>query len=204
MKRADAMRAAVGAMGAVLIVSAGAAMASAEENHGEGEVDVTVDIPVIDEPGVLAMSVAGGAAVLSENGSDPLVRQFTGTLPSVTVTDTRTSEEIPEGAVWYVLGTASDFVGDAGQPAIPAANLGWRPDLIDDDGSGEAFPGEPVESSVDGGRGLADAELLFSTVDSSSVAAEGSWTASAELVLRTEASVAPGGYASTITLSLFE
>jgi hypothetical protein len=77
MKRADAMRAAVGAMGAVLIVSAGAAMASAEENHGEGEVDVTVDIPVIDEPGVLAMSVAGGAAVLSENGSDPLVRQFT-------------------------------------------------------------------------------------------------------------------------------
>lgn len=195
---------ATGTLVAAALICSGAAMATADDQHGDGDVDVTVDITPIDVPGVLAMTVSAPSSTLTENGSDALERRFTGTLPQVTVTDTRTPEEIPDGAAWYVLGTASDFVGATGQPSIAAANLGWKPRLLGAAGSGEAFAGEPVAPAGDGGRGLADAELLASTISSADVAAEGSWTATADLTLTTGADVAPGAYASTLTLSLFE
>ena len=76
------------------------------------------------------MTVASSATTLTENGSSATIRQFTGTLPTVTVTDTRVfPERIDQSAFWYVLGTSSDFAGDAAQPNIPAANLGWAPAL---------------------------------------------------------------------------
>jgi len=65
--------------------------ASADPGDGAG-VQVTVDIQKKREPGVLALSVAGGSVALAEDGSTLLVRQFVGTLPKVTVTDTRTAE----------------------------------------------------------------------------------------------------------------
>jgi hypothetical protein len=37
-----------------------------------------------------------------KNLSTPTVRQFTGSLPTVTVTDTRLPDQIPAGAGWYV------------------------------------------------------------------------------------------------------
>ena len=200
----NSLSVATGLLVAAALICSGAAAATADDEHGNGDVDVTVDIAPIDVPGVLAMSVSASSTVLTENGSGALERRFTGTLPQVTVTDTRTPDEIPAGAAWYVLGTASDFVGAAGQPAIAAANLGWAPRLLDAEGSGEAFAGESVAPARDGGRGLADAELLASTISSADVAAEGSWTASADLILTTGANVAPGVYASTLTLSLFE
>jgi hypothetical protein len=191
---------------AMLAIVGGAALAQADEID-DNEVEVTVQIAEIGQPGVLALSVAGTATTLTENGSDGLVRQFTGTLPTVTVTDTRTPDEIPDGAYWYVLGTASDFTGTAGQPDIGAEYLGWTPRLIDGGESGLVAEGDPVGSAVDGGPddvGLVDQELLAITVDSHSVATEGSWTVTADLALRTPATVAPGSYASTVTLSLFE
>ncbi|MEZ3159959.1 hypothetical protein AB1K54_05350 [Microbacterium sp. BWT-B31] len=189
---------------AALATSGSAIAAAAEPPDDDGKVEVTVEIAQIDQPGVLAMTVAGGSVALAENGSDPLRRRFTGALPSVTVTDTRSLDEIRPGASWYVLGTASDFIGATGQAPIPAANLGWTPKLVDYSGSGEAFAGEPVRGALDGGSGLTTSELLASTLDSASVNAEGSWTASADLALSTAPDVAPGVYASTITLSLFE
>lgn len=190
---------------AMLVTVAGAAVA--EQQHGGSDVDVTVAIAEIDEPGVLALSVDGTSAVLTEDGSDATVRQFTGTLPTVTVTDTRSPDEIPAGAGWYVLGTATDFVGDAGQPAIGADHLGWTPRLLDGGEQGLVAEGDPVATVLDGGPdgvGLQDQELLALAADSQAIATEGRWTATADLALRTEASVAPGAYASTVTLSLFE
>lgn len=197
---------ATGLLAVAALTAAGAGIASADEQHGDGEVEVTVEIPQIDEPGVLALTVAADSTALVENGTDALQRRFTGALPNVTVTDTRTADEIPEGAAWYVLGTASDFAGDADQPAIPAANLGWAPKLVDvdEDASGLVFEGAPVDNALEGGPGLATAELLTSSFDSAATNPEGSWTASADLTLSTALSVAPGSYASTITLSLFE
>ncbi|WP_157007492.1 hypothetical protein [Agromyces laixinhei] len=200
--------AAVSAGMIVLTGVAGAGIATADENHGDGVVDVTVEIPQIDEPGVLALTVAGESMSLAENGSDDLVRQFTGTLPTVTVTDTRTADEIPEGAYWYVIGSATDFAGAAGEPAIGAEHLGWAPRLLDAD-PGSVAAGDEVHSVVDSSQfpdnvGLVDEELFAMAFDSQDIVHEGQWTATADLKLRTPATVAPGSYASTLTLSLFE
>ncbi|MGC5033695.1 hypothetical protein [Micromonospora sp. DT229] len=185
-----------------------AAPASAEPIDST-DVRVTVDIEEVKEPGVLAMSIAGDSVALSENGSTLLIRQFTGTLPTVTVTDTRTPDEVPEGAAWAVLGNATDFVGNSGQAPISAGHLGWKPDLIDGGDTGLVSAGEEVVTVVDeptqpgNNVGLVDQELLVSTFDSGAVAG-GEYTVDADLFLRTPADVAAGSYTSTLTLSLFE
>jgi hypothetical protein len=182
--------------------------ASAEPGDSE-DVRVTVDIEEIRQPGVLAMTIAGDSVALSEDGSTLLIRQFVGTLPTVTVTDTRTAEEVPAGAAWAVLGSASDFVGDAGQAPISAGHLGWRPNLIDGGETGQVAAGEEVVTVLDeptqpgNNVGLQDQELLFSTFDSATVAGD-AYTVNANLFLRTPADVAAGTYTSTVTLSLFE
>ncbi|MFC0527480.1 hypothetical protein [Phytohabitans kaempferiae] len=198
---------AAGAAGAML---AGSMAAPAAAEPGDSaDVRVTVDIEEIREPGVLAMSIAGNAVALSEDGSTLLIRQFTGTLPTVTVTDTRTAEEIPEGAAWAVLGSATDFVGSAGQAPISAGHFGWKPRLIDGGETGLVTEGEEVVTVLDeptqpgNNVGLVDQELLVSTFDSEAVAND-AYSVDADLYLRTPADVAAGEYTSTLTLSLFE
>ncbi|WP_018638319.1 hypothetical protein [Parafrankia elaeagni] len=190
----------------VFMLTSVAGVAIAQVSHGESGVSVNVEIPEIEEPGVLALSVAGTTSALTENGSDALVRQFTGTLPSVTVTDTRSADDIPDGAFWYVLGTSTDFTGDDGQEAISAGHLGWAPRLIDGGESGLVAEGDEVGTVLDAeaGPGLVDQELLALAADSAAVAEEGQWTANADLFLRTPTTVAAGNYAATLTLSLFE
>ncbi|MET7392881.1 hypothetical protein ABZS66_05215 [Dactylosporangium sp. NPDC005572] len=182
--------------------------AMAEDGDG-ADVQVTVDIEEIREPGVLALSIAGNSVALSEDGSTLLVRQFVGTLPTVTVTDTRTADEVPAGAAWAVLGSATNFVGTAGQAPISADHLGWKPHLIDGGGTGLVTEGEEVVTVLDeptqpgNNVGLTDQELLVSTYDSEAVAGD-SYSVNADLYLRTPAEVAAGQYTSTLTLSLFE
>jgi len=201
----------VAAGAAVAMVVAAMALpspASAEPGDSE-DVRVTVDIQEIRQPGVLAMTIAGNSVVLSEDGSTLLIRQFVGTLPTVTVTDTRRPDEVPAGAAWAVLGSATDFAGTAGQPAIGAGHLGWRPNLIDGGDTGQVAEGEEVVTVLDpptqpgNNVGLVDQELLVSTYDSGAVTGD-SYTVNANLFLRTPADVAPGSYTSTVTLSLFE
>ncbi|MEV6302177.1 hypothetical protein AB0M02_22365 [Actinoplanes sp. NPDC051861] len=191
------------------VLAATALPAAAIADPGEAEVEVTVDITEIKEPGVLALTVAGTSVALQENGSDLLVRQFTGTLPTVTVTDTRTLEEIPAGSGWAVLGSSSDFTGTAGQAPISAGHLGWKPRLIDGGDTGLVSEGEEVVTVLDdetqpgNNVGLVDQELLVSTYDSAEVTG-GAYTVNAGLNLRTPADVAAGSYRATLTLSLFE
>ncbi|MEX5637556.1 hypothetical protein [Parafrankia sp. FMc2] len=189
--------------GAFMLASV-AGVAIAQVSHGESGVSVNVEIPEIEEPGVLALSVAGTTTALTEDGSDALVRQFTGTLPSVTVTDTRSADDIPDGAFWYVLGTSTDFTGEDGQEAISAGHLGWAPRLIDGGESGLVAEGDEVGTVLDAGPGLVDQELLALAADSAAVVEEGQWTANADLFLRTPTTVAAGDYTATLTLSLFE
>jgi hypothetical protein len=145
---------------AILTCIGGASVASAlDEPYGGDDVDVSVQITELDEPGVLAMTVAADTTALAENGSTATERRFTGTLPTVTVTDTRGADDP---------GSVSE--GDAVTP----------------------------------GEGFADAEMLAMAFDSATIAPEGSWSANAGLTLKTPATVAPGSYAATLTLSLFE
>ena len=198
----SALRFGAAAVGvAILTCVGGASVASAVEDlQGGDDVDVSVEITELDEPGVLAMTVASDTTALLENGSTATQRRFTGTLPTVTVTDTREADEIPEGAFWYVLGSITDFTGDASQPDIVSAeSFGWDPQLVAGD------PGSVSEGDeVTPGEGFDDAEMFAMAFDSSVIAPEGSWSANAGLTLKTSASVAPGSYAATLTLSLFE
>lgn len=194
-------------VGALVLVGVASA-AVAEEPRGDENVGVDVSIAEISEPGVLAMSVGGTSVTLVEDGSAATVRQFIGSLPTVTVTDTRTPDEIDPGAGWYVLGTSTDFTGVDGQSAIGAGHLGWAPTLIDGGDSGLVAEGDAVDTVLDVGSpdavGLVDQELLALALDSQTVAEEGQWTATADLFLRTEPDVEPGDYTATLTLSLFE
>lgn len=188
-------------------LAGGAALAAPGEN-GEVSADgvlLTVDI---EDEGALSMSVdTSTPVVLAENGSDDEVRQFTGTLPTVTVTDTRA--ESPAGAYWSVIGNTGDFVDvDDATSTISGTYLGWAPALVEVPvGDDLVSEGEAVESEADGGTGVVGGyDLLVSAFDSEGAREYGSeWKANAALSLRVPvAEAAPGSYESTLTLSLFE
>lgn len=189
--------------GFLLLGVAGTAMAAELDSN---DVDVNVEITELPGGGALSMTVAGDSTELTEEGSTSVIRQFTGTLPTVTVTDTRDPEDIPAEAGWYVVGSASDFTNAAGD-VIPAGSLGWQPNVIDGGDTGLVAEGDRVETIVDEGEdavGLVDQELLALTNQSAEVAPTGPFTANADLFLRTAPTVEAGDYSSTLTLSLFE
>jgi len=196
--------------GAVLLVGvAGAAIADeAPDDLGSSDVDVNVEISEYPEPGLLAMTVAGDSTSLTETGSDPTVREFTGQLPTVTVTDTRVfPDRIGADAFWYVLGSASDFEGNADQPDLPAGHLGWAPALAAGTDPGEVAAGDQVDTVMDTGPdavGLVDQELLAIASGSQEINPTGTWSVNAGLFLKTPITVDPGAYTATLTLSLFE
>ncbi|WP_230672666.1 hypothetical protein [Rathayibacter sp. Leaf248] len=198
-------RTAIAAAGCLLLTTVAGQAVAAELD--DDVVDVNVTITPLTGTGALSMSVAGTSAELTETGSTAELRRFTGTLPSVTVTDTRPTDEIPEDAGWYVLGTASDFVGSAGQSPISAGQLGWSPRLIDGGDSGVVSAGSDVGTVFDDGPndvGLVDQEFLAVTEESAAVSAEGSWTSTADLTLETLPTSEAGDYSSTLTLTLME
>jgi hypothetical protein len=200
-RRAFGYRASIALVGAATLSVVGASgIALAVDPYGDEDVAVSVEIAELEGPGVLAMTVGGTSSTLTESGSTATERRFTGTLPTVTVTDTRTADEIPDGAYWYVLGSITDFTGQAGQPAIDSAeSFGWTPRLVAGD-PGSVAAGDEVEP----GEGFDDTEILAMAYDSEVIAPEGSWSANADLELATAATVAPGQYSATLTLSLFE
>jgi hypothetical protein len=203
MKKFSAARSGAVAFGVLLFAAAGTAVATADEID-TNDVNITVEVTDQYPSGILALSVSADETTLTEQDSgDPLVREFTGALPTVTVTDTRT--EVPDGP-WYVLGTASDFV--SGANLITADHLGWSPTLAGDYGP-SVQPGGDIETVVDDpdseGLGYEDGELLYANFDQSATYDQGAWSATAGLQLKVDAaSVAPGSYTSVLTLSLFE
>ncbi|WP_432872052.1 hypothetical protein [Microbispora rosea] len=191
-----------------LALAGAATPALADDDPATGGVDVSVNIQPTTTPGQLSMTVADNNGVsLEENGSDAAARQFTGTLPTVTVTDTRTPEEIPQGEYWAVVGQASQFAAaDDPSKTIGPEYLGWKPHLISDSSTGAVAAGEPVSSAISDGTGaptvgLKGQELLVSSANSADEI--GTSQVNADLALRTPTDVAAGEYHSTITLSLF-
>jgi hypothetical protein len=156
--------------------------------HDLDGVDVDVDITPPAQPGSLSLSVAADAVDLVEAGSTAVQRRFTGGLPQVTVTDSRSGSP----TAWYVLASASALT--SASASIGADHLGWTPRVLTGTG---AAAGGPVASALEGGTGLRDALLL------GAAGGAGTWSADAELRLLAEPDVEPGSYHSTITLSLF-
>ncbi|MBD8217256.1 hypothetical protein IFU40_01260 [Microbacterium sp. CFBP 13617] len=196
-------------LAATLMTTGGAAIAAvAADPVDDGQVGIDVEITPQEGPGDLVLTVTPGRATLTEQGSTGDVRQFTGVLPQVTVTDTRDAEQTADGAQWSVLGSASEFTtADGG--VIDAKYLGWSPRLVSGDEDAISVGGD-VDGALQGdvgseqSRGLKDQELLYLS-DADALPEGGvSSTATADLTLRVPATVAAGQYSSTITLSLFE
>lgn len=204
MKKSVVLRGSAIAFGAALLVSAGSAALAEGTGAGDSQgVDISVEIAPVEGPGALAMTVAAASTSLEENGSTELERVFTGSLPTVTVTDTRTPEDVPADSFWYVVGTASDFHDSVGGETIAANHLGWSPKLVAGEGEGEPF----VEVGGDvapSDPGLVDQELLYLAESGEANAGGGVFSATADLDLVVPADVPAGTYTSTITLSLFE
>ncbi len=186
---------------------AGPALADDDPGNGSG-IDVSVKIEPTTTPGQVSMTVADNTGVsLQENGSDAAARQFVGTLPTVTVSDTRKPEDIPAGDFWAVVGQSSQFTAtDNPSATIGPEYLGWKPRLLSDSSTGAVSAGEPVSSVISDGsgaptEGLKGQELLVSTANSADEI--GTWEVNADLALRTPVDVAAGEYHSTLTLSLF-
>ncbi|MGX5697805.1 hypothetical protein ACWKWP_16535 [Agromyces soli] len=209
ISKGAALRTAAGVIGGLMLVGVGsAAFAAYPDAEGSSDVDVNVDIAEVQN-GALSLTVANTETTLTETGSTAEYRQFTGTLPDVTVTDTRS--DVAAGAYWYVTGQAGDFVGTAGQPSIPASQLGWTPaDIADGSGEvasgGEVVPASDTATLPGNNTGLVSGEdMLYLALDSADAkAVQGSWTTNAALKLKTPVTVAPGSYSSLLTLSLFE
>ncbi|MFC4555775.1 hypothetical protein [Georgenia faecalis] len=198
-------RAGIGAAGAMLLTAvAGAAIA---DEVDQDNVDINVEIAEVPPVGALTMSVAADSTTLTEvDSGDPDIRQFNGTLPTVTVSDDR--EEVPEDVFWYVTGQSSAFSSDdAGATDLPAGHLGWTPEVTDEDGTGAVAAGDEVLTVLDEGPnavGLVAEELLALSLDSQEASVQGEWEASADLFLKTPVDVAPGSYEATLTLTLWE
>ncbi|MEE6274534.1 hypothetical protein V2J56_14385 [Georgenia sp. MJ206] len=204
-------RAGIGAAGAMLLTGvAGAAIADEVEAD---DVQVNVEIEALEPVGALTMSVAADSTTLTEvDSGDEEVRQFDGTLPTVTVTDDR--EEVPTGAYWYVTGQSSAFTSDDATEDLGPDQLGWRPEVVDEEGTGEVAPGGEVVTSFDeptegegesaNNVGLVGEELLAIAPNYEDDRTQGEWEASAELFLKTDVDVEPGSYGATLTLTLWE
>jgi len=209
INKGGAARWTAGIVGGLMLAGVGsAAMAAFPDADDSKGVDVNVEIADV-AGGALSLTVAGTETTLTEDGSTATERAFTGTLPEVTVTDTR--DDVPAGVFWYVTGQAGDFIGDAGQDAIPAAQLGWTPAEVTD-GNGEVAAGDEIVPASDdatqpgNNTGLVSgSDMLYMTLDSAEAkAAQGSWSTTADLLLKTDPNVAAGSYTSLLTLSLFE
>ncbi|MDR0594430.1 MAG: hypothetical protein LBG60_14500 [Bifidobacteriaceae bacterium] len=205
MNKITAPKAAATALGVLLLLLGGSAAATADEALvDEASVDIKILAAERYPSGILALSVAANETTLAEQDSaDPLIREFTGTLPTVTVTDNR--PDVPD-VPWAVYGTASDFV--KGVDTISADHLGWTPALADDYGP-FVEPGEDIEGVVDdpASEGLADPDgrLLYVDWDQLETYDTGVWSATAGLQLKVPAAeLVPGAYTSVLTLSLFE
>ncbi|MFG6201293.1 hypothetical protein [Nonomuraea sp. JJY05] len=195
-------------LGVALAAGVGGAGPAVADDDPDNGIDVSVTIEPNTTPGEVSMTVAdNGGVALQEDGSNAAARQFVGTLPTVTVTDSRRPEEIPAGDFWAVVGQASEFTATSGSaPPIGPQYLGWRPRLLSDSSSGAVEAGEPVSSVISDGSGaptvgLQGQELLVSTANSADEI--GTWQVNAGLALRTPTDVAAGEYHSTLTLSLF-
>ncbi|MHC2999621.1 hypothetical protein [Microbacterium sp. HJ5] len=201
-KRGLFARTAAGAFGGMLLIGvAGAAIA---DEVNDENVNVNVNIEALEPVGALTMSVQSNSTALTEvESADAEVRQFNGVLPTVTVSDDR--EEVPADTYWYVTGQSSEFTA-TGAEAIGPEHLGWAPKLTSDDSNGDVVAGEQVDTVLDEGPdnvGLVAEELLAMAPNYGELPT-GSWTANADLFLKTPVDVTPGAYSATLTLTLWE
>lgn len=153
--------------------------------------------PAPVEPGALTWSFASDATSLGTAavGADGAF-VATGTLPTVTVADTRKASP-----GFTLSGRARPFTRADGAHVFGAQALGWTPAVLD--ALAGARAGSPVPPSAVPGGGLASSRTLV-VADAASVASGGDALevrVTAELRLRVPAGAEPGRYESVLTIT---
>ena len=174
----------------------------AEENDSEepaeGDIPVEAEVEGLpdeggdpEEPGSLVLSVSDGTATLGNqrNAGDRL--RMTGTMPAVTVTDTR-----HEANGWAVAGQSSDLT--AGDGTVSADHLGWVPNVADE--SQNPIPGSAIAGTMAGGEGLSLPQTLGEANTDNRV---GSTELAADLNLEVPVDTEAGTYDGALSVSLF-
>ncbi len=169
-----------------------------EDGPEEGGVPLLATVPEQGEQdGSLALTIADfGDGVRLDGGANVGDRlRFSGALPTVTVTDSRTDTQVGDGG-WTVSGQSSDLT--AGSQVLRAQNLGWTPGVLS--GRDGVAPGSSVATALAGGPGLATPATLATAT---SAGRSGSTDVTADLTLETPVDTRAGEYAGTLTVSLF-
>jgi hypothetical protein len=152
---------------------------------------------VTDTPGALTLTVAdfGGAVELSDEQKTGDRIHYRGTLPDVTITDSRNAAQAAGGG-WAVTGHSSAFRN--GSTELGAGHLAWTPKLIEPKTG--VNPGAPVASILSGGPGLAAPASLASADNTGRL---GQAKATADLLLEFPVNARTGEYTATLSVSLF-
>jgi inosine-uridine nucleoside N-ribohydrolase len=159
---------------------------------GTGSIDVWIEVDGIPpDEGELTLTVPVDASVELEEGAQfQGARRFAGTMPQVSVSDTR-----PVAVGWEVVGKAASFTGPS---QLPASALAWDPFLVR--GRSGLAAGAATAAAADGGLGLSEPSLLASGADPGR---KGTADLGADLELATPVNIQPGTYSTTLTLSLY-
>ncbi|MBD7917549.1 esterase [Cellulomonas sp. Sa3CUA2] len=149
------------------------------------------------EDGVLALSVAddGSGVTLDGPQNTGTALRFTGQLPTVTVTDSRSVSQAGVTG-WAVTGQAYTF--ESATRLLDGKHLGWTPRL-ESPRAGLAA-GDARATALGGGEGLVVPGRLASATPEGRV---GTATIGADLVLDVPVDTTPGEYTGTLSLSLF-
>lgn len=190
-------------VGAGLYRAAQAALASIDPppSPGGGDVvDLDLSVPAGADPGTLTLAwpVTGPVLLAGARASTGDVHA-TAALVGIEVRDTRRDDLL---TTWQVNAQSSSFVGAEGE--VDASGLGWTPAVptlqLAAGSALQARAGPPVASrwSDAGSLGLSSSALLGRAVSPG----RGTAALSADLVLDAPASVAPGAYTATLTITL--
>lgn len=163
-----------------------------------GDIPVEAEVPGLpgdgtdpEEPGSLVLSIAPGTAAMEKQRDAGDRLRLSGTLPALSVTDTRT-----EANGWTVSGQSSDLAD--GEATVKASYLGWSPHLLDT--THGATPGERVQTQLSGGEGLAVPATLGSATADTRL---GTSQLGADLELELPVDTESGTYQGAVSVSLF-
>jgi type 1 glutamine amidotransferase len=159
---------------------------------------IPVEVSVVDAPGALSLTVGNyGSAVklLKQDTEDDLRWSFQGTLPTITIDDSRNNTQAGAGG-WAASGQSSDFTSAAG--TLTADHLGWAPRFVQPRAG--VVLGDRSVTALDGGTGLSVPSPLASAPNADR---RGSAQVTADLFLELPAGTTEGDYSARVTLSLF-
>lgn len=168
------------------------------DNREGIQLDVTVpDLGDGGGDGALVLSIEhdGGVELVGGHNAGDRLR-FLATLPTITVTDSRSDAEAGPNAGWAVNGQASDLT--SATESLDAGYLGWTPALARARAGVEA--GSPVATILRGGEGLAQPQTLGAATSEGRVGTTG---LTAELALELPVDTRAGDYEGELTVSLF-